>query len=71
LAEAFTWKTEKIAMQIPHLGKDSCGELCSGGSRGVPVKHTHLATPLITFFPHNKKKQKQKSTNRNPEVFSS
>lgn len=43
-------------MQIPHLGKDSHGELCSGGSKGVPVKHTLLAILLISLFLSNKKK---------------
>lgn len=43
-------------MQIPHLGKDSYGELCSGGGKGVPVKHTLLAILPTSLFLSNRKK---------------
>lgn len=53
-------------MELLHLGEDSYGELCSGGSKGVPVKHTLLATLLISLFLCNKKKQ-EREINRDPQ----
>lgn len=44
-------------MQIPHLGQESYGELHSGGSKGVPVKHILSTILLISLFLSNRKEK--------------